>query len=74
MHNRRGVLAGVTKTVSDAGADIMSCDAKSLEKQGVGEKGMIRIKVLVKDKGHLKRLLSMLSDLDGVASISRNAP
>jgi len=74
VHNRRGVLAGVTKTVSDAGADIMSCDAKSLEKQGVGEKGMIRIKVLVKDKGHLKRLLSMLSDLDGVASISRNAP
>ncbi len=74
VHNRRGVLAGVTKTVSDAGADILSCDAKSLEKQGVGEKGMIRIKVLVKDKAHLNRLLSMLSDLDGVASISRNAP
>lgn len=74
VHNRRGMLAGVTKTVSDAGADILSCDAKSLEKQGVGEKGMIRIKVLVKDKSHLNKLLSMLSDLDGVASISRNAP
>ena len=74
VFNRRGSLASVTKTVSDAGADIISCDAKSLEKQGAGEKGMIRIKVLVKDKNHLNKLLSMLSDIDGVASISRNAP
>jgi len=71
--NRRGTLAGVTATVSDAGADILSCDAKSLDKQGEGERGIIKMKVLVKDKSHLNRILSLLSDLDGVASISRNA-
>jgi GTP diphosphokinase / guanosine-3',5'-bis(diphosphate) 3'-diphosphatase len=74
VHNRRGMLAGVTRVVSEAGADILSCDAKSLEKQGVGEKGIIKMKVLVKDKNHLNKLLAVLTDLDGIASISRNAP
>ncbi|MFB3851316.1 MAG: bifunctional (p)ppGpp synthetase/guanosine-3',5'-bis(diphosphate) 3'-pyrophosphohydrolase [Acidobacteriota bacterium] len=74
VKNRRGVLGDVTSLVSSANADIISCDAKSLEKQGMGEKGIIKLKIVVKNKSHFLKIIDKISQVEGVVSISRNAP
>jgi len=73
VKNRRGVLGDVTSLVSSANADIITCDAKGLEKQGLGEKGIIRLKIAVRNKSHLLKIISKITEIDGIESISRNA-
>ncbi len=73
VKNRRGMLSNVTLLISKNNADIISCDAKALEKQGTGEKAVIKLKMLVKNKKHLHKIIEELSEIDGVVSISRNA-
>lgn len=73
VKNRRGMLSDVTFLISKNNADIVSCDAKGLEKQGIGEKAIIKIKILVKNKKHLLKIIEEISELEGVVSLSRNS-
>lgn len=71
VKNRMGMLAEVTKIISQQKADIVTCDARALEKQGIGEKGIIKLKLMVSNKRHLNNLLQKLSHIDGVLTINR---
>ncbi|MCX7830828.1 MAG: TGS domain-containing protein, partial [Acidobacteria bacterium] len=72
VKNRRGVLGDVVSLVSSGNADIASCDAKALEKQGMGERGIIKMRIAVKNKKHFLKIIEKISQVDGVMSISRN--
>lgn len=73
VKNRRGILGSITSLIAANNADILSCDAKGLEKQGLGDKGIIRLKILVKNKSHFQKLITQLAEFEEIESISRNA-
>lgn len=73
VKNRRGILGNITSLIAANNADILSCDAKGLEKQGLGEKGIIKLKILVKNKDHLQKVISQIAESEEIESISRSA-
>ncbi len=65
--DRRGILAGITKAISDIGTNIVNAQADTVQ----GRYGHIAVTVEVSDTGHLEKVMNVIKQVDGVRDVER---
>jgi len=65
--DRSGMLASISKVISEEGSDILSCHLRTEHK----ERGFGTMTVVVRDAEQLQRILRRLDNLNGMRRVER---
>jgi GTP pyrophosphokinase len=67
FRDRTGMLASISRTISDEGSDILHCQLRTEE----NDTGFAAMTILVRDAPQLSRIMSQLKDLNGMLEVER---